>query len=163
MKNFKFLLLILFLPLTGLMAHDSSNTIKNSLKCCTSSTDGFATIASFDFAQLVAERDATFVAQKGLFSFFTGALKAVAVWAGVKLTKWVLGKINRRASTYSERYYSDPGVYQASQHWDDMMQRSGSNSCRIGPEPDHDTSQPGFQDTDDCPICKKQALDLKNT
>ena len=156
-----FLLLALFAPLTGLKADNLGN--ETVFKTCMKSCDTDFDAISFDFSLLAAKRDATLVAQKGLFPFFMGALKAVAVWGAVKLIPLVLSKIRLRARTYSERYYSDPGVYQAGQHWDDMIQRSGTTGCHIGPEPDHDTSKPGFQGTDDCPICSKQALDLKNT
>lgn len=111
-------------------------------------------------AMLVTRDNTRVVKQFGLFSFFIGALKAVATWGGVKLTKWVRDKIFRRAKTYSGVYHKDPKVKKAAHHWDDLISRS-SCPVRLEAEPDHMPKVKGWQGIKDCPICSKQVADLK--
>ena len=112
----------------------------------------------FDEFSLIT-RDNTRVARvAGLWGFFASALKSIAVWGGVKLTNWIRSKISRRATTYQRKYYEgNRNVIKAAGHWDDLQRRSGCS----GREPDHNLNEPGFQDGDDCPICKLQLNDLR--
>jgi hypothetical protein len=150
-----FLMLLLSPSLMACGTHDASMD-----GCTTTCSDARSPLA-IDFSTFVAERDATFVAKRWGWGFFANAIKAVAVWGGVKLTKWVMGKISRQASAYSGPYRNNPGVLQAADHWDDLMKRSGSNGCHIGPEPDHEPGKPGFQDAGDCPMCSKELASLR--
>lgn len=110
-----------------------------------------------DKASLVARDNTQIASVAGVWGFFAGALKSVAVWGGVRLTKWVMNRIRKRARTY-EYYYNagDSGVVKAAHHWSDLQRRS---SC--GREPDHNLRKVGFQGGEECPICSKQLNDLK--
>lgn len=121
-------------------------------------TDAFVGLAAS--AMLVARDNTRVVKQFGLFGFFVGALKAVATWGGIKITKWVADKILRRSKTYSVKYPKDPGVQKAAHHWNDLMNRS-SCPIREETEPDHMPRVPGRQGVEECPICSNQVADLK--
>ena len=136
---------------------DTDAACSQELSCSDESCNQAHELAGFDWNRDLVSRDNTKMGPFGLFSFFAGALKALAVWAGVRLTKWVWNKINNRANQYTQLYYQDPGVQQAGQHWDDLLRRS---QCTGGYEPDHMPNAPGFQGSQSCPICKAQVDDL---
>lgn len=98
------------------------------------------------------KRDNLRIAPFGVFSFFKEALEVLAVWASVKLTRWVNTKIAQRAATYD--YYfnvGNAGVKKAYNHWGDLLVKANYYN---GKEPkDHDVHT--------CPICSKQIDDLK--
>ena len=152
----------------GSCGHDHSLDLSKDADlfegCESSTSTGERQLGSigFDWSKSLVERDNTFVAERGLWGFFAGALKSLAVWAGIRLTKWVLGKINNRATQYSGLYYQDSGVREAAAHWQDLQGRTTGVTCQnpYGREPDHDTTTVGYQGTDDCPICKKSRDDL---
>ncbi len=99
------------------------------------------------------KRDNLNVAQFGVIGFFKEALETLAIWASIKLTRWVNTKIAQRAMTY-DYYYNlgNPGVEKAYDHWGDLLVEANYNN---GNEPaDHDVHT--------CPICSKQVNDLKN-
>lgn len=106
-----------------------------------------------------AAPDNAMAVKPGLFGFFAGALKSVATWGGLRLTNWLVNKINRRASTYSRKFQEgDTGVMRAKCHWEDLIRRTPS----CGSEPDHNLAKPGFQGAEECPICSGQLADLRH-
>lgn len=108
---------------------------------------------------LTTARDKTSLrAPMGLFGFFKKALTKIAIWAGMRLTNWVVNKINQRSNTYAYYYNSDRGVQKAAMHWDDLLYRS---NCYGGREPDHMPDVRGYQSWRKCPMCTKQVNDFR--
>ena len=87
------------------------------------------------------------VTNPGIFGALFGALKKIAVYGGLRLGEWVMGKIFRKARNYEHFYYrGNPGAIRGVNH---ILQEWTPSSCNPNGLP---AGNPG-QHIRECDIC----------